>query len=302
MKNNVLVLSSLVACVAAFIGCVDNLDVSPEAGTDHLTQSLSSPKDITSFGLLSNPSAGLVTSAFATITGTSIAVAVPPGVNVTGLTASFTTTGVRVSVGGVTQVSGTTPNDFTNPVIYTVTGTDGTTQDYTVTVTALLTSFSFTGLTSTATTFPSDGVNPNLTTPPVMSLIGGTANNGAGGFGGLIWNTAAPDPGHYLSFTVTPVAGAAMTLTKLALCDMRNGTGAQLFSIRSSLDNFTADLQVFTSHTGFPLPPIPNDFLVLGASFANLTTPVEFRFFPFAAASLGLWRMDSVQLTGVITP
>jgi len=69
MKHSALVLGSLIACVAVFIGCVDNLNTSQEPGTDHLTQGLGSPKDITTFGLLSNPSAGLVTSAFATITG-----------------------------------------------------------------------------------------------------------------------------------------------------------------------------------------------------------------------------------------
>ncbi len=51
------------------------------------------------------------------------------------LVASFTTTGAGVTVGPADQVSGTTPNDFTNPVPYTVTAVDGTSTVYTVTVT-----------------------------------------------------------------------------------------------------------------------------------------------------------------------
>lgn len=65
----------------------------------------------------------------------SIAVTMPNGTNVTALVATFTTTGTNVKVGAADQVSGTTANDFTNPVSYTVIAADGTTADYTVTVT-----------------------------------------------------------------------------------------------------------------------------------------------------------------------
>lgn len=87
-----------------------------------------SPKAITFYSL-------------ANVTGTvneankSIAVTVPYGTNITALVATFTATGVSVTVGGTIQVSGINANDFSAPVIYTVTGTDGTTANYTVTVT-----------------------------------------------------------------------------------------------------------------------------------------------------------------------
>ncbi len=41
------------------------------------------------------------------------------------------------TVNGTSQVSGTTHNDFTNPVIYTITAQDGSSQDWTITVTVL---------------------------------------------------------------------------------------------------------------------------------------------------------------------
>jgi len=68
-------------------------------------------------------------------TGKTIAVTMPSGTNVTSLVATFTTTGASVEVGSTVQISGTTVHNFTNPVVYTVTAADGTTQDYTVTVT-----------------------------------------------------------------------------------------------------------------------------------------------------------------------
>jgi hypothetical protein len=72
------------------------------------------------------------------ISGANIAVKVPTATDITALVATFTTTGASVAVGATAQVSGTTPNDFSSPVTYTVTASDLTTQDYTVTVTVSL--------------------------------------------------------------------------------------------------------------------------------------------------------------------
>ncbi len=70
-----------------------------------------------------------------TITGQTITVTMPYGTDVTDLVATFTTTGSSVKVGSTLQISGVTVNNFTNPVVYTVTAQDGTTENYTVTVT-----------------------------------------------------------------------------------------------------------------------------------------------------------------------
>jgi hypothetical protein len=65
-----------------------------------------------------------------------IAVTLPYGTNVTALTTKFTTSGTVVKIGSVVQTSEAPPtNDFTTPVVYTVTAADGTTTTYTVTVT-----------------------------------------------------------------------------------------------------------------------------------------------------------------------
>jgi inhibitor of cysteine peptidase len=64
-----------------------------------------------------------------------IAVIVPLGTNVTALIATFTITGESVSIGSTVQTNGQTPNDFTNPVVYTVKAADASTVPYTVTVT-----------------------------------------------------------------------------------------------------------------------------------------------------------------------
>ncbi|KAF5084684.1 Lamin Tail Domain protein [anaerobic digester metagenome] len=65
----------------------------------------------------------------------SVTATLPYGTDVTALVATFTLSEeATAKVADVEQVSGTTANDFTNPVVYTVTAQDGTTQDWTVTI------------------------------------------------------------------------------------------------------------------------------------------------------------------------
>ena len=99
--------------------------VSPDATvtfTLTVTAALSSTKDILTFSI-----PGQVGSA--AITGTAIAVTMPFGTNVTGLTPSIGHSGASIS-----PTSGAAQN-FTNPVNYTVTAADASTKTYTVTVT-----------------------------------------------------------------------------------------------------------------------------------------------------------------------
>lgn len=85
-------------------------------------------KAITSFSILGI--AGVVNE-----TAKTISVTLPSNTVVTARTAIFTTTGASVTVGTTVQVSGTTANNFTAPVIYKVTAANGTSTQYTVTVT-----------------------------------------------------------------------------------------------------------------------------------------------------------------------
>jgi preprotein translocase subunit SecB len=85
-------------------------------------------KEITTYAL--NGTAGSIDAVAKTIT-----VTVPNGTNLTALVAAFTTTGINVKVGATTQTSTVTANDFSAPLVYTVTAGDTTTALYTVTVT-----------------------------------------------------------------------------------------------------------------------------------------------------------------------
>ena len=90
-----------------------------------VTVAPSSAKAITAFSI--NDSNGI-------IDGQNIYVTLPFGTDITNLNPTFTSTGESVSINGTLQVSGVTSNDFTSPVLYTVTAADSSTQNYTVTV------------------------------------------------------------------------------------------------------------------------------------------------------------------------
>ncbi|MFH1319798.1 MAG: S8 family serine peptidase [Bacteroidota bacterium] len=91
-----------------------------------VTIATSSAKDIISFNF-----AGLDPISTGVINGTNISLSVRSGTDVTTLLPTITITGASISpLSGVAQ-------DFTDPVIYTVTAADSSTQDYTVTVTVV---------------------------------------------------------------------------------------------------------------------------------------------------------------------
>ena len=89
-----------------------------------------SRNEMTSFGFL-------VPGVKGTVAGEQIMVVVPDYANLAALAAEFTVSGGSVTVGNLPQVSGETENDFTSPVVYTVTAADGTKRTYTVSVTVL---------------------------------------------------------------------------------------------------------------------------------------------------------------------
>jgi len=105
-----------------------------------VTVAANSAKAITAYSLAWTTGTPGVATGTINETAKTIAVTVPNGTGVTALVATFTTTGSGVKVSTTTQTSGTTANNFTNPVVYTVTAANSTMVTYTVTVTIASTS------------------------------------------------------------------------------------------------------------------------------------------------------------------
>lgn len=130
-----------VVMILTLLGC-NGSSSNDAAGTP-----VSSQKEITAYSI--DGVAGRINETEKTIT-----VVMPAKTNATALVATFTTTGKSVTVGGTQQTSGTTPNDFTNPVAYTVTAEDSSTAVYTVSVMVATVDLIETGQT---TCYDSDG-------------------------------------------------------------------------------------------------------------------------------------------------
>ena len=122
-------------------------DSSTKDYTVTVTEASAVAKDITAFSFLTSVNAGSANAKLdqdvtGVISGTSISVTIPNSdsdVKLQKLKVNFTTTGAIVKIGSTIQVSDITEVDFKEgPVIYTVYGSDNSTQDYTVTVTIAL--------------------------------------------------------------------------------------------------------------------------------------------------------------------
>jgi uncharacterized protein YjdB len=113
----------------------------PNPVLDQINQRLSNahkgtcPFTSFTFTAAANAASGVSIDCVGTINGTDVTIAVPYGSRVAALVATFEAAATgAVKVNGSTQTSGSTAKDFTNPVQYTLTASDGTTYSGEVTV------------------------------------------------------------------------------------------------------------------------------------------------------------------------
>ena len=219
-----------------------------------------STKAITSFSL--NGTAGV-------ISGQNIAVTMPYGTNVTNLIATYITTGKSVKIGNILQKNGVTANNFTSPVVYTVIAEDGSTQNYTVTVTVAansakaITAFSLNGtagvisgqniavtmpygtnVTALIATFTATGQSVKVGN--VVQVSGVTPNNFTGQV--IYTVTAEDDSTQNYTVTVTVAANSAKAITAFSL----NGTAGVISGQNIAVTmpygtNVTALIATFTA-------------------------------------------------------
>lgn len=228
-------------------------------------------------------------------TGQNIAVTVPSGTNVTGLVASFTTTGVNVTVGGIDQTSTLTPNDFTNPVTYTVTAADGTTATYDVIVTVAsassnsITAFSFgtvngvitnqniavtmpfgTDVTNLVATFSTSGARVSVGT--VTQVSGTTVNNFTNPVSYIV--TAADGSTATYTVTVTVARSSAKAITAFSIAGIA-GTFTD-FNIKITLPFGSSTTNVATFTTTGAIVSVNEVIQFSGTTNNDFTSPVTY--------------------------
>ena len=103
------------------------------------TPVLSSDKKFLSFGFNASDNPGLVTDVAGAVNGTDIIVAVPSGCDITSLIATFSVSPkAAVTIGNTRQTDKKSKNNYSTPLTYTVVAEDGSSANYTVTVTRVL--------------------------------------------------------------------------------------------------------------------------------------------------------------------
>ncbi len=229
-----------------------------------------SDKAITSFQFLALQNSQLDQNIDAPISGSSIQPITPYTLDATALVSSFTTNGETVSVGGVEQQSGVTVNDFSSPLVYTVTATDGTTQEYTVTLDkSLLTeeySVSLVSVSSFNDTITIGWQDPDVAAPFTINFYDAEDNDliATVGKGTQTHTFSALTPGQYYRCFIRVVdnygnQGPPVSAGALPTAALRNYTlisnAQELYDVRNNLSaNYlvVAPIDLSGGYTGAP--------------------------------------------------
>ena len=118
--------------------------------------------------------------------------------------------------------------------------------------------------------------------------------------GGSTTPAGAVTANKYFEFTLSPDPGYQFTLESIAF-DVTRGGGStpRGYVLRSSVDNFSTDLAGSDLTTARPTyTPVS---VTLGSTYADLTTPVTFRFYNYAPAAGNSIDYDNISLSGTIT-
>ncbi len=141
----------------------------------------------------------------------------------------------------------------------------------------------------------------------VTSVTYVAGNGGGRAYTGTGWNVAAVDPNKYMQVSLSPASSYTMSLAQLTFDEQRSGTGPTTWTLRSSLDNFSADLN--TTPTSTTSPTSNGSFttrvvsLSANSAFQNLSVPVTFRIYGYGASgSGGTWRFDNITISGTVAP
>ena len=158
--------------------------------------------------------------------------------------------------------------------------------------TGTLVSFDFTSLTGIAMTVPATSSATGTTAGPFGRSAGLTAVSGSAAINSSGWSTScSADPTLYYTFTITPAAGCAVSLTGLSGTAHSSTTGPSMGAVGTSDD-------MFGSLASFG----PNAAFNVTLSVSGATDAVEVRIYGFAATgTAGTMRLENtLTLTGSI--
>ena len=148
--------------------------------------------------------------------------------------------------------------------------------------------YTFTGSPGNQASEPVDANPVGAVFGDIVRGAGITPNAGANSINSAGWSLGTLDPLDYYAFTITPDASYRLDVDQIAFTERRSQTGILTFEVRSSLDGFTSTL--YSAATPDNEGERRHTFGLVG--FDDLTAPVEFRIFGYAAeGNTGTWRL-----------
>lgn len=207
-----------------------------------------SDKELSAFSFAKPAATGLIDR----VAGT-VEVIVPYGTSLGALVASFEAKADDVAVGAVAQKSGATPNDFSKPVVYTLTAADGTQAEYHVIVriasssAKAITGFVLVGFSPFSTTISEKAKTITISAPyktdPRSKIAMFETTGQSVAVGGLQQRSGATvnDFSSPLTYTVT-AADDSTTSYKVTLAIAKNtATAITGFSLKDRPETFVIE-------------------------------------------------------------
>lgn len=218
-------------------------------------------------------------AATGTITGQNVLVSVPTNTVLTKLVPQFTVSpGAVVTVSGQVQVSGVTSQDFTSSVVYRITASDQTSQDYSVQVVPAPSSakaFTTFGFMSPSASGVISGTNIAVVVPSgtgLTALVAVFSTTGAQvqvGSVTQVSGTTSNDFTHPVTYKVTAADGSMQTYTVTVSVDTPTFTVS--YDANGGAGSVPTDAKGY--HTGETVVTQPGTSLSLsGSYFAGWTT------------------------------
>ncbi len=152
---------------------------------------------------------------------------------------------------------------------------------------AQILTFEFASLAGNEATAPSNYNDVNLTSSSISRGSGLTASTNGERFNATNWALTSIDNAvsgdKYMEVTITPVSGYQFTVSSIYIQLQRSSTGPSAVALRSSVDNYTSNLdQVYSITDGTST----QNFTFTFTQSAS-TTPVTYRFYMYAEATSG---------------
>jgi trimeric autotransporter adhesin len=150
---------------------------------------------------------------------------------------------------------------------------------------------------NTPTTTPTNGSASNAVWRDNLSVSYAAGNGSAAAINASGFATTFNAAEGYMEFSIAPNVSFALNLTQLTFDERRSNTGPTNWAIRSSRDNFAADIATGLNGTTFA-----SETVTLNSTFQNVQAGITFRLYGYGASgTAGTLRIDNLTIAGTIT-